>query len=335
MYSGPMVWTDPGPAFDASTARGKSVMLIGSDFAIPFVQTESKHLGIALEAAGVTYIPCDGKGNPVEDKRCADDAIARGISVIALESVPPGNITDSLNEAKKRGIFVIDVNNGDPSESLYPGEDARVALQYTESGRLTADAVIVDSGGQANVLIVWTSDILNATGLVDGGMVDEFTKLCPKCKVTLKNLPIAQWATNLQTLTQSSLLADPSIKYVIPVYDAMSTFVLPGILATGSSDVKIATFNADLAPMQDMASGRVTFVDVGSHLPYLGWAIADQALRLMTGNKPVDNELVPIRVFDRTNVVGLTLSASAYDTGEWYGDPLYVKGYEALWGLNK
>jgi ribose transport system substrate-binding protein len=154
--------------------------------------------------------------------------------------------------------------------------------------------------------------------------------------MTTKSVPIAQWSTNLGPLTQSSLSSDPKITYIIPAYDGMSTFVLPAIRQAGKADsVKVATFNADLDPMQNMAKGNMIGVDVGSHNTYEGWAYADQALRLMTGQDPLKDELVPIRVFTADNVKDLQLTPAAEKSGIWYGQPTYEAEFKKLWGAGK
>jgi ribose transport system substrate-binding protein len=139
--------------------------------------------------------------------------------------------------------------------------------------------------------------------------------------VKVVDVSFADWATRLQSTVQSQLAADPTINYVIPIYDGMSTYVVPGIQAAGATGkVKVATFNANLDPMKKMASGGAVSVDVGSSQAYEGWAYADQALRLMTGQQPLDDQLVPVRVFTAQNVDQQQLTREAELSGEWFGD---------------
>jgi ribose transport system substrate-binding protein len=331
---GPYTWKAVGPAFDAKKAAGKTVWYIETDGSIPILQTISNQMKQALTTVGVHLQVCDGKGEPTQWKACADDAVARHANAIIVESFPPQDISSSLQHAKAAGIPVINGNNTDPTGPLSPGTDANVAFQYSTSGKLTADWVIADSNGKANVLVLATSDVPNSSAVVNNGYLAEFKAKCPGCTVTTKDVPIAQWATALGPLTQSTLTANPKIDYIIPAYDGMSTFVDPAVQAAGkSSTVKVATFNADLQPMQQMAKHNLIYVDVGSHNTYEGWAYADQALRMMTGTKPVPNELVPIRVFTRDNVGSLQLTQAATDSGEWFGPATYVAEYKKLWGV--
>lgn len=329
-------WKAPGPAFDAGKAAGKTVYYIGVDMSIPILQTIAGQLKAALATVGAKLVICNGKGQPTEWKSCADDAVNRKAGAIIVESFPAELIAGSLANAKKAGIPVIDGNNADPTDPLGTNIDARVAFQYSKSGKLVSDWVIADSKGKANVLILATSDVPNSKAVVKNGYEAELKAKCPDCKMTTKSVPIAQWSTNLGPLTQSSLSSDPNISYIIPAYDGMSTFVLPAIRQAGKADsVKVATFNADLDPMQNMAKGNMIGVDVGSHNTYEGWAYADQALRLMTGQDPLKDELVPIRVFTADNVKDLQLTPAAEKSGIWYGQPTYEAEFKKLWGADK
>ena len=56
---------------------------------------------------------------------------------------------------------------------------------------------------------------------------------CEDCSMTYQNVPVTDWSTRIQSVVQSSLLADSTINYVVPIYDGMSQFVEPAITLTG------------------------------------------------------------------------------------------------------
>lgn len=331
-YAGTFTWSEPGPAFDASSAKGKTVAYIPLDNKIPIFTVIYDELKKGLATVGAQASLCDGKGVPNQWAACIDDAAGRGASVIIIDSIPVSSVKAATDRARAKGIKIIDGNNGDP-EIVPDGADARVAFQYSLSGKLVSDWIIVDSGGSANVLIVQSPESGNVPDLVGKGYAGELKERCPSCKVKIVDVAIADWATKLQSTVQAQLAADPSIDYVIPIYDGASTYVVPGIQAAGAKDrVKVATFNANLDPMKKMAAGQSIVVEVGSHNAYEGWAYADQSLRLITGQEPLANELVPARVFDRTNVKELQLTQEAERSGVWFGDDSYKAKYAALWG---
>lgn len=332
-YSGPAMWKEPGPAFDVSSVKGKSVVYIPVDNSIPIFTVIYGELENALKQAGAVPSLCDGKGNPTQVAACITDATGRGASVIILDSFPVAGVAEAAKAAQAAGIKIIDGNNGDP-ESVPAGADARVSFQYSLSGMLVSDWIAVDSGCNANVLIIESPEVGNVPDLVGKGYAGELKAKCPSSKVKIADVALADWATKIQPTVQAALAADPTINYIIPIYDGMSTYVVPAISAAGATDkVKVATFNADLDPMKKMAAGESIYVNVGTHNAYEGWAYADQSLRLITGTAPVTNEFVPARVFTRDNVGTLKLTPEAERSGEWYGDNTYQDKYKALWGL--
>lgn len=333
-FSEEPAWSPPGPAFDASKASGKTVWYVSIDQSIPILQTFTAELKTALDEANVGLEICDGKGTPTEWKRCFDLAVARGADLIIDESINPELVAGAVEKADARGIPVVDGNITDPAAEAFPGFAARVALPFRTAGSLVADWIIADSGGEANVLVLSTSDNPNAAQVADQGALAEFDRLCPDCKTRVEAVPTAQWATDLGTLTQSTLTSDPTIDYVLPIYDGMSTFILGPIRQAGATDrVKVATFNANLDPLKNMANGNLIHVDVGSNNAYVGWAYADQVLRLLSGVEPVEDEKVPLRVFTRENVGDLELTPAAERSGEWYGEPVFKDEFVKLWGL--
>lgn len=335
-YSKVFSWKDPGAAFDVSSAKGKKVVYIPVDNKIPMMGgVIYPQIKAGLATAGVETSLCDGKGTPDQWVACIDDSAGRGADVLILDSFPVKAVKEAVDRARAKGVKIIDANNGDPGE-VPEGADASVSFQYSLSGKLVSDWIIKDSGGDANVLIIRSPEVGNVPALVDRGYVAELKEKCPTtCKFKIVDVTVSDWATKLQSTVQSQLAADPSINYVVPIYDGMSTYVVPGIQAAGAKDrVKVATFNANLDPMKKMAAGESVFVDIGSHSPYEGWAQADQALRLLVGEEPVDNELVPARVFTRENVGDLSLTQDAERSGEWFGDNSYEKEFQRLWGLS-
>ncbi len=334
-YTGPFTWKAPGPAFDASLAKGKSVVYIPVDNKIPIFDVIYGKLKTSLTSAGVGISLCDGKGAPDQWVACIDDSAGRGANVLILDSFPTAAVKEAVDRARAKGVKIIDGNNGDLGP-LAQGADARVTFQYSLSGKLVSDWIIKDSGGDANVLIIRSPEVGNVPSIVDGGYVAELKKRCPTtCKIKIVDVAISDWATKLQSTVQAQYAADSTINYVIPIYDGMSTFVVPGLQGAGAAGkVKVATFNANLDPMKKMAAQQFVSVDVGSHNAYEGWAYADQSLRLLAGVGPVENEFVPARVFTADNIGKLNLTPEAERTGEWFGNTSYQDNYKALWGIS-
>jgi ribose transport system substrate-binding protein len=326
----PVKFVVPGPSFNAQAAKGKVVWDIANSLSLTFTQTLTKGTKAALALAGVKDVVVDNKANVSETARLISEAVAQHASVILVQSQPSSLISAPLQKAKAAHIPVIQLFESDPrlpakSEQAL-GVAAKAAFCYSCAGKLMADWTIVNSNGKANAVTYWDSDV-GVSYAENKGEKAEFARLCPGCSVKFENVLVADWATRIPTLTQTDL-ANSSINYFLPNYDGMATFMIPAITAKNAQNrVKIVSFNADLPFLQDMKSGNVIVADLGSPVGWMGWGIADQALRLMTGHKPVADEKVPLRMFDRTNVGTLNLSGTE---ASWYGAN-YEAGYKKLW----
>ena len=143
------------------------------------------------------------------------------------------------------------------------------------------------------------------------------------------NAPVPEWATKIQPSVQSALLADPTINYIIPIYDSMSQFVIPAVRITGKHDtVKIATFNGTPFVIDAVRNGDVE-MDIGESLGWIARSILDGYMRRFAG-LPDDKELyVPLYIFDsrmrrRRACRPATIPATATQ---------HVDGYAKLWML--
>jgi hypothetical protein len=46
---------------------------------------------------------------------------------------------------------------------------------------------------------------------------------------------------------------------------------------------------------------------------------------------PINNELVPVRLFDQANIGSVALTTAAFQSGAWYGNTGYQQMFESLW----
>jgi ribose transport system substrate-binding protein len=320
----------PGPAIDASKARGKTIFIIPESSSIPFISTIDKSIVKVAKLVGVKTTVYTNQAQPSEWAAGMNQALAQKPDLIMLQGAPdPRVLQPQLAAAQKAGIPVLVTHFFEESDPLPPNVNALVRVQFNQAARLEADYTITDTGGKANVLIVTSNEVPIAKGMLNA-MKQEFAKCGSSCKYTIVNVPIPDWATKIQTEVQSALVRNPEINYVIPFVDGMAQFTAAGITSAGKTGkVKISTFNGTPFALKMIQDGNVLAMDVGENLDWLGWADMDQALRMLVGAKPVYSEHTPLRVFDKSNVAQ-TGRPPRDSTG--YGNA-YVAGYKKLWGL--
>lgn len=325
----PQTFKDPGPAFDPSAAKGKTLWIIDVASSIPLTQVTDAATKEALGLFGAKVVRFDGKGSASDFARGVNQAIAAHADGIALFAIDPNVVAGPVQQAIKAGIPIIVLQYGDPGVTLPTGVKAQVTYCYSCAGELMADSIVTQTQGKGvDVELVTSTDVSNSKPLIQG-FTERLNAGCPDCKIHTDNVPVANWQTDVGTTVKSALTANPNIKFVVPIYDGMALFAVPAIQTSGHSDVKVVTFNGTLGNMQDLAAGKVVSAEVGSPQAQEGWGLADQFLRLMSNQEPVEDENVGLRLFDANNIASIDLTKPEQD---WYGVD-FQSGYKKLWGL--
>jgi ribose transport system substrate-binding protein len=321
----------PGPAFGTSSLAGKKIWVI-TFLSVPFAQQNVQGIQEAAAAVGAKVSTVDGTAGVAAYQQGISEATAQGASAVVVGTLNPSLFTPQLTQARAKGIKVVAVSSQKPG-TLPPASqpvNGYVDPCYTCAGALMADSVIADSKGKAHAVVLWSSDVQIPGETQLGAIKSEFKKNCPSCVLKVVDVPSTEWATRLQSATQTVLTSDPSVNYLLPLYDGMVSYMQPAIRAAGAlKRVKIATFNATPAVMQQIGGGGDVLADVGIGSIRYGWAWADQTFRALAGVAPVKSEQLPVRLFDASNIGQLNLAAS---TDTWYGTVNYRAAYLKLWG---
>lgn len=349
----------PGPSFDAKTLRGKTVFNIPVASNVPFVEDIDRQMKAVADKVGINFINCPNQGSPAEWVQCMNQAVSRKVDVIILDAGPnPAQLQPQIAAAHKAGIPVISTNNPQPlqcnedenfrsqrfpdmpicqpkgsvPDDVIANIDGLVPAPFAPAAILMADAIVHESKGKAHILIVESPDLYDSKAIVKM-IQDEVREQCGDgCPTTVVGVPVPKWSTKIQGEVQTALTKDPSIDYVLPIFDSMSEYVKAGILGAGRMGKTVigATFNGTPSVLSMIANDGILHMDAGQSLAWTGSASMDQAMRLMAGLPAVPDELIPLRIFDKSNVAE---AGNPPDASKGYGDS-FVSGYEKLWQIS-
>jgi ribose transport system substrate-binding protein len=326
-------WQPTGTPFDASKAKGKSIWYVSLNLSIPFEQVMVQGMTEGAATVGATVTGFDGKSQASEFTRGIQEAIQAKAGVIFLGGIEPTLVEPAIQAAKDAGIPVIAANTQDPGppRADYPAGIVGIATHsFSEPGRVEADFIADDSKGNANVIFIESSDIGTISGLERDAFTNELKRLCATCKTQTVDVPSSQW-NNLTPRTSSLIAANPDANYLVPVFDGMVIFMVPGVTSAGAeSKVKIVSFNATPSVMEDLKQGNVVAAETGGPNLLQAWGFADEALRVLAGVPPLNDIGVPNRLFVPSNVAGLDLQMPEWS---WYGNLDFQNKYKALWGV--
>lgn len=324
------VWKSPGPSFKASEASGKKVAIVAVTTEVPAVNELDEEMVSALKEAGVSTTVGNGKASPTEYARLMQQAIQANVSAIILNAVDPKAVAQPLLQAKEAGVPVITMFEADPSQPLPEGVVGRADFSYKEAGELLAAWTASDSEGEANSVAIQSSDAPSMAAYL-AGFEEAYGTYCGECELSVKDISVADWQSRLGPTARSALLEDPSVNYLLPMYDGMMLNVVPAVQQAGKiGEVKMGSLNATPAVMEFLTNGEIQ-MDIGESNPWLAWAAADQTLRAIVGVPTVRVENVPLRVFTAENFPSEVGSES--DPSTWYGPVDFMAEYKKLWEL--
>ena len=327
-------WKPAGQPFNASTARGKSMWYVSVSLSIPFEQFMVQGMKEGGAAVGVTTVGFDAKSSVAEATRGIEEAIQAKAGVIFVDGFPPNLVAPAIAQAKAAGIPVLTANSQGPGPLLPGAPDGVVGSAthpFADPGKIEADWIVADSKGKANIIYLRSSDVPVITDIEKNAFVSELNKLCSSCKVQVVDVPTSQWS-QLTPKTASLIRANPNANYFVPDFDGEVIFMVPGVTsANAQSKVKLVSFNATPSVMTNLKQAYVVAAETGGPNLLQGWAFADQGLRVLAGQQPLQDLNIPTRLFDATNISSIDLSQQE---SEWYGTGDYRAKYKQQWGVS-
>ena len=327
----------PGPAINVKSLKGKSVWYVPISLSAPVFAISNGTLKTALSKVGITEHSCSGQANPSATSACINQAVAQGAGAIITDAIPVALAANAVASAESHHIPVLIMNQlppapGAPGAVKGSGDDKLAYQPLQAPNTIAADAewIIADSGGKANVLMEPYTDSPSTISYAAGAEA-VFKRDCPDCTVATQNIGLAN-ASLVPSQTSAALLSHPNTQYVMPEFDALLQAVGAGVQQAGfAQKAKLVTSGGDLPALQQIKAGRLA-VDTGEDFPYIGWAEADEAMRMMLG-KPIVTENPPMRIFTAVNVSLLNLTPADQASGSWYGSKAYIPMFEQLWGV--
>jgi ribose transport system substrate-binding protein len=318
----------------ATKLSGKSVYYIPILTNAPLFQSQANLLKNAVSAVGMTLTVCNGNENPADLTTCFNQAIDSGAAGIIADSVPPQLVPHAYAEVVTAKVPTVALNINEPVPAQYASMVTAFDRQEITQGRITADQIIADAGGKAHVLLIGLNTSATTTNTLNEGIKPEFKSRCPACTVTEIELNGSQLA-NVPSIVAAGLVQNPDTNYVDAEYDVLVPGAIQGISEEQKqSTVKLASVNGTLSAMQSIKSGTM-FADTGNDINYEAWASVDMLIRMIMGMNPEaeqHSELIPLRTYTKATISDITLTPSAYQSGNWFGTPSYDQEFAALWG---
>ncbi len=321
----------PGPPFDAKACMaGKSIFSIPVSSANPFTANIEKAMASAAAKVGFKFSTWENQGQSSQWVQGMNAALNQKASLIdLLGGTDPRVLVPQVREARGAGVPVVPshYNGKEQSEVVRKNADADIPIDYYKAGGLLADWAVVQTKGNMNALVLIATGPLSTDSMTAG--INAELKHCEHCKTKVMNFPVVDWGTRITPNVQSALLSDPTVNYIIVIYDSMSQFVVPAVIAANATErVKLDAFNGTPFVLGLLQEGKVQ-MDIGENLDWIGSAIIDAEMRILCKLPQVKDPKIPFYIFDSHNADD---AGKPPQLSQGYGDA-YIEGYEKLWKL--
>jgi ribose transport system substrate-binding protein len=320
----------PPAVTNAPNLHGKTIWYIPLG-AIGVLSVMGTAMGQAMANLGATVHICNGQFEPTQVAACMQEAATQGAAAVVTSFVDYASIPSAYQALAAKHIPVLVGGEAAP-----PGVTATKDLGFynptnatNTSFNLMSDAVIADSNGTANVLVVTLDDSPSTIQASDAG-VTVLKQHCPDCTVTTVGFLTAD-ESKLASDISAKLSANPDINYLILPQDPMYQFALPGLQSAGfTNKVKVVTAAGSTYGLEEVKAGHIAY-DIGQGAQYEGWGFADDTVRLLAGAAIQPATVGAVRVFNSANVGSLSLTDANYDTSAWYGGTEWQQQFLNAW----
>lgn len=260
-------------------------------------------------------------------------AIDLGVDYVAVTGTAPALLQDQIDAAAEAGIgFFSCFDTADPggaANNIWTqcGDDDAVFA----SGQLIANQIIVDSGGDANVLMVNIPDFAVLVSEREGSEA-AYAANCPDCSFSELALTLDQLlAGEVPGAILSALQADPDIEYIHMAFDGLAG----GVSATlAEADLlegrKLVGVDYSGAILQEIVDGTHQFWTTNPK-EYSAWIMVDGMARHAIGQENTEersNAVLPTFVVSTPEVAELLIP-----TDGWPGPDGMAAQFATLWGV--
>lgn len=260
-------------------------------------------------------------------------ALDLGVDYVAITGTAPALIQDQIDAAAEAGIPLMScfdtADPGGEANNIWTqcGDDDAV----TTAGNLLANAIIADSGGAANVLMVNIPDFAVLVSEREGSEA-AYAENCPDC--TFNELPLTLeqlLAGEVPGAVVSAIQADPSIDYIHFAFDGLAGGVAPTLadaeLLEGRNLVGV-DYNGVI--LQDIVDGNQQFWTTNPK-EYSAWIMIDAMARHSIGQENTEeraNAVLPTFIVNSPEMAEPLIA-----TDGWPGPDGMADQFAALWGV--
>jgi ribose transport system substrate-binding protein len=318
-----------GPTIPAKAPKGIKIGVISCGQALEGCRNAVAGVVQAAQSLGWQARVFDSQAQSNLANTQIATAASWGAKIIDLVAIDPRTVQSGLEAAQRERAVIVSVGNGPiPRVSGDVWTSADVSPDNVAVGHTTADWMIANSGGKANVLILGDNEY--ATVAVINNELEATLKTCPGCSASpIQYFTSTQLATSFGPTVVNYLRQHPDVNYVAAPFDPAAAAAVQAIQGTGlGSKVIVVSNGGNELDLSYVKNQQVQLADVAVDWVYAGYASVDQAIRILD-HLPLavpENENMPIGLIDKSNIATSHIGANGFQA------PFdYQAKFAALW----
>lgn len=316
------------PEAEVDVSDGKFVAVVACNRAQPGCNQPAVGAVEALEAAGWRAKLVDGQGTSDKQNAAIRQALTLKPDGIILSAIDPRTVQQALAAARDQGVKVVSLATLDSDLVAAAGNPTLDV--YTETGTLLADFAIARQDGDVKALVLHDSgfDVLQPRY---EGFVERLRE-CAGCEVLeTQAFTSTDLAGGVPRLVQQMAQRHPDFNVIYVDYDDAVPPLLQALRATGRADeVLVLGSNGTTDATACIADGCGQDATTAFSLDGIGWAAADQMIRVLSGGE-LDGATYGLGVKLIDEPVARRIVAAG-GSRMWDGDEDYRSHYRELWG---
>jgi ribose transport system substrate-binding protein len=326
----------PLPTKPTTPAPGKEIWILSCSQAASGCAHASAATLEAVEVAGWKGKVVDGEGSTSKWNAAIEQARVAGVDGVIDIAVDCAPIKTALERAKKAGMPVVSNGSEDcdaPSQggtealfthTLEPEEGVE---SWTETdlrgGELGAEWAIAHVPGKKEAIEFTSTDVENIQRFAEG-FKKAFT--CPECSI-VEEVPfhLTELGSPLTQKAQTAMLKHPDANVLESAPDPVATPVAQAIVNAGKTESVYSTsLLGEPENIELIREGRGQSMSAVWDVHWLGWAVTDDMIRILNGEKPVYSGFG----------TGIVDAEHLPKEGNEYESPVdFEANYEKLWGV--
>ncbi len=273
----------------------------------------------------------DGKGTPDEENTAIMNAISWEADIIITISLDARSVQQGIQAANQAGIPIVSGSNGtdDPNPRLNLEDEGLVDFLYDVGpdykglGEAMADWMKENSEG--GKVVIYSCPGSFSVECFEDGLLAGLDENGLDYDKELQKFTFEQMGDELNRMVIGYITANPETEYVFLPFDPAAVSVTEALESAGITDVKVCGVLGNEEMISLIRQGTVAAATAAYDNVYLGFATADQAIRVLNGQELAEprGENLPYAIVDATNLPEEGLA--------WSPNMDYESKYYELW----